>query len=326
MVDLMGYSVEVDNEEQARKLQEIAISQGLEWKYGGRVLKNLDERYFLFGYGGKKVIICSSGHYQDKHITKKAHFDDLFGAKFTLIAMKCTQEQFDAIKPKLTGLKVKNISSFSDCDYLVNNLAGERKLISNVTYHAKTDHNRVVHEEWNEDVFLKSCGIETENLEQNETLQPIEESKGEQLRKEAKKRGYTHDNFKCLINRELKGLEDINEWYYEEYEDALYTMPDGAGGNVVYRNGVWAEFKETLQEKEQRLLKELEEVRKEIEEQNKPKVGDWCKFWDNDTDEFVIGKYKNNIFGIHISSGRTFLNCEKITNPQLIELLENEMK
>lgn len=165
MVDLMGYSVEVDNEEQARKLQEIAIEQGFKWSYGDQKIRNLDEKFFQFGYKGEKLITYnfSKKHYQDNFITKKAHFNDL--------------------------------------------------------------------------------------------------SK-----------------------------------------------------------------EETLQEKEQRLLKELEEVRKEIEEQNKPKVGDWCKFWDNDTDEFVIGKYKNNIFGIHISSGRTFLNCEKITNPQLIELLENEMK
>lgn len=165
MVNLMGYSVLVDNTEQARKLQEIAIKQGFEWEHGDEKIRHLDEKSFQFGYKGKKIITYyfRKNHYQDEYITKKAHFNDLFKA-------------------------------------------------------------------------------------------------------------------------------------------------------------------ETLQEKEQRLLKELEEVRKKIEEQNKPKVGDWCKFWDDDTDEFLIGKFKNKFLGVYTSSGRTFLNCEKITNPQLIELLENEMK
>ena len=87
---------------------------------------------------------------------------------FTPIAMKCTQEQFNAIKPKLIGLKITGISPFSDYNYLVNNLWGELKLISNIPYNYNGSHNRKVYEEWNEEIFLKACGIETETLQEKE--------------------------------------------------------------------------------------------------------------------------------------------------------------
>lgn len=288
MVDLKGYSVLVDNEEQARELQEIAFEQGFEWRFGYKKIQHLDERSFQFGLEGVKVITfdCGKDHYQDEHITKKAHFNDLFKVEFVPTAMRCTQEQFEAIKPKLKGLNVGKISSFSYCDYLVNNLGGgERKLISNAMSHAKTDHNRTAYEEWDEELFLKNCGI----------VEPME-NKGEQLKKEAKKRGYTHDNFKCLINEELDGSENIDEWYYEECGDTLYTMPEGEGGNVVYENGVWAEIVpdyleqrlEISKTEAERLEKELEKAKLEverlkslIEEENKPKVGDWVKSGDS---------------------------------------------
>lgn len=68
---------------------------------------------------------------------------------------------------------------------------------------------------------------------------------------------------------------------------------------------------ETLQQKEQRLLKELEEVRKEIED-SKIKVGDWVV-----SEKGIVMKVK---------SVPLIMTWKKITNPQLIELLENEIK
>lgn len=82
MVDLMGYSVLVDNEEQARKLQETAFEQGFRWINGVVGVKHLGEESFQFGYGGKKVKTITFNpngrHYQNKYVTKKAHFNDLF--------------------------------------------------------------------------------------------------------------------------------------------------------------------------------------------------------------------------------------------------------
>ena len=152
---------------------------------------------------------------------------------FTPIAMKCTQEQFYAIEPKLIGLKIIALDSFTDCNYLVNNLGKREKLISNITPNSKGYYNRKVYEYWNEEIFLKACGIEVE----------------------------------------------------------------------------------TLQEKEQRLLTELEEVRKEIEE-NKIKVNDWV-IVNEEKLIFKASDYDVQFLGnIH----------KKITNPELIKLLEQEIK
>jgi len=161
--------------------------------------------------------------------------------------MRCTQEQFDAIEPKLRDLKIWYITPFTDCNYLVNNVGGETKTISNVMNHAKGDHNREVHEEWNEEIFLEACGIEVE----------------------------------------------------------------------------------TLQEKEQRLLKELEEVQQQIEEENKPKIGDICKVWDNDKTTFLVGRLEcvaeTEIYPYYVY-GVTFKNCEKITDSVLLENLNRLFK
>ena len=80
MVDLMGYSVLVDNEEQARKLQEIAIEQGFAWRLGHEKIRYLEKKSFQFGFRGDKVITWNfdGKHYQDQYITKTAHFNDLF--------------------------------------------------------------------------------------------------------------------------------------------------------------------------------------------------------------------------------------------------------
>lgn len=332
MIDLMGYSVLVDNEEQARKLQEIAFEQGFEWMYAGKKIRFLYVRSFQFGYRGEKVIMLSSKgeHYQDKHITKKAHFNDLFNSldqcnmkltkeqvyvnlqgksekeltelywllknnnqdlfhndlptfieeyyktnrflefycgkwgggsnlktevsikqlkeilqpmeTFTPIAMKCTQEQFEAIKPKLIGCKIESMDNFEEMPYLINYRNSEKNNITNYLREDKSVNGMVVYEEWNEEVFLKNCGIEVDTLEQQ-----LEKAKAE-------------------VKRLEKAIED-----------------------------------------------------------SKIKDGDWCTFWNHDKSKFIIAKFQGNKFAC-LTSGDYFLNCEKITNPQLIELLESGIK
>lgn len=83
-------------------------------------------------------------------------------SKFKPIAMRCTQEQFEAIKSKLTG-DLLGLSEFEHDMYLINNLSGMKGIISNVSELFKTDHNREVYEEWNERIFLEACGIATKN-------------------------------------------------------------------------------------------------------------------------------------------------------------------
>lgn len=118
-----------------------------------------------------------------------------------------------------------------------------------------------------------------------EIMKPIKMTKRQEIIEEAKKRGYTHNNFKCLIGKIYNGIKNIENWHYEIVDDSLYTNTEGNGGNVVYKGGVWAEIikpMETLQEKEQRLLKELEEVRKEMED-GRIKEGDWVVINETET-------------------------------------------
>jgi len=79
------------------------------------------------------------------------------------IAMRCTKEQFEAIKPKLekSDKKIKSISNFKEHNYLVNdfNWCGE---ISNIILSGKkVKKHYKIHETWNEKIFLEACGIET---------------------------------------------------------------------------------------------------------------------------------------------------------------------
>jgi hypothetical protein len=75
--------------------------------------------------------------------------------------MKCNQEQFKAIEPKLNGLKISGIEDFETFDYLVNNYDGNRRIvISNVLNSEAVKNN--THETWNEQIFLNACGIETD--------------------------------------------------------------------------------------------------------------------------------------------------------------------
>src|SRR5690606_32251225 len=81
------------------------------------------------------------------------------------IAMKCTQEQFDAVKPKLTNCKIGYVSNLEDMPYLVNNADNEPLKVYNLNSR-KECYNRTVYEEWNEEIFLKACGIEVETLQE----------------------------------------------------------------------------------------------------------------------------------------------------------------
>lgn len=213
MVDLMGYSVLVDNDQQERKLQEIAFEQGFEWIDGVGGIRVLGERSFQFGYGGEKTITftLNGRHYQDKYVTKKAHFNDLFKTEFTPIAMKCTQEQFDAIRPKLKGVEVRNLSMFNVCNYLINNLYGDSNVISNVSESSRMNHNRVVHEEWNEEIFLKACRIGDETLEQQ-----LEKAKAEveRLEKKIENNKIKFGDWVAYNDHVFKAIQDEYDLHY----------------------------------------------------------------------------------------------------------------
>lgn len=80
--------------------------------------------------------------------------------KFKKIAMRCNQEQFDKIKPKLDGV-IKFNTVFTDFEkeypYLTN-FYGDQKMGL-----GWRDKNLItseeIHEQWGEKVFLEACGV-----------------------------------------------------------------------------------------------------------------------------------------------------------------------
>ncbi len=96
------------------------------------------------------------------------------------IAMKCTREQFDAIKDKLVDMEIRQILSFYDNPYLVNNYNGKGcEIISNSVKSFSELYGREIHETWNEEIFLNACGIETERIFKGSELQFKSSLKGE---------------------------------------------------------------------------------------------------------------------------------------------------
>jgi hypothetical protein len=85
------------------------------------------------------------------------------------IAMKCSQEQFNQIKPILEEreLIIKNLDPFDDYPYLVNDLGGDLGLVSNISPANKITWDREVFEEWDQDIFLQYCGIDVKQNKEN---------------------------------------------------------------------------------------------------------------------------------------------------------------
>jgi hypothetical protein len=87
------------------------------------------------------------------------------------IAMKCSQEQWDSIKDKLVGCELVGVSNFVTYDYLINYRFGNKNHITNYTWLAVRGDDAEIHAEWNEQTFLKACGIETEIIFKGSELQ-----------------------------------------------------------------------------------------------------------------------------------------------------------
>lgn len=86
------------------------------------------------------------------------------------IAMKCTQEQFDSVRGKIPKGRIKNLWDFDRCD-CVTNIYDDVDGISNISYSDGEYKGLVIHETWNEEIFLNACGIETERIFKGSELQ-----------------------------------------------------------------------------------------------------------------------------------------------------------
>jgi hypothetical protein len=79
----------------------------------------------------------------------------------TPISMRCTQEQFEEIRPILeaNGCNVSDIHPFYAVPYLINFRFDK---INNITNYDLPKTNSKVYEIWNAQIFLEACGITTE--------------------------------------------------------------------------------------------------------------------------------------------------------------------
>lgn len=80
-------------------------------------------------------------------------------AEFTPIAMKCNQEQFEAIRPKLekANITIHSISPYFGDYFLTNFYSRQKNVVSNTCNYSGT-----IYQTWNENIFLRACGIEVE--------------------------------------------------------------------------------------------------------------------------------------------------------------------
>lgn len=92
------------------------------------------------------------------------------------IAMRCTKEQFESIKPKLesVGLEISQLKDFETSCYLVNNFSGNINSITNILPYDINSYNRKVYQEWNKKLFLEACGIEVEKPIRTNKLTELE--------------------------------------------------------------------------------------------------------------------------------------------------------
>lgn len=101
--DLLGYSVEVDNEDQARMLQESAFKQGFRWIGGGEKILHTSKKYFQFK--GKTI------YWKNEHPDnlKRIHYNNIFAPKYEVTMMDekpkefqnlLNEESYKEIKPQ----------------------------------------------------------------------------------------------------------------------------------------------------------------------------------------------------------------------------------
>jgi len=134
------------------------------------------------------------------------------------IAMKCSQEQFDAIKPKLKRLKIVDQSSIKHTlGYLTNSYSANIGIVGFCGDWNKIAYEREAFEIWNEEMFLKACDIKND---------PCFEITKEQILHIEKTATYA-------VSRELK------EWFPEAFETVLevgkwYTVKKPKDGSLGF--------------------------------------------------------------------------------------------
>ena len=83
---------------------------------------------------------------------------------FRPIAMRCSKKQFESVKETLLekGIEIFHISnSWSVYAYLTNNYRDISNVVTNTSVDSIENYNRTIFEEWDKNIFLEYCGIQS---------------------------------------------------------------------------------------------------------------------------------------------------------------------
>jgi len=138
------------------------------------------------------------------------------------IAMKCTQEQFESIKPKLESNKELTFDMSNNFDinkWLINNFGEELGMIGNNNCSNGEIYEREIHETWNERIFLEACGIEVEETYQITKTQILKLHKNEGSK-------YAQEWYPSVFEEDKKELV-VGKWYKTPYcKGSLFCVTD----------------------------------------------------------------------------------------------------
>lgn len=123
--------------------------------------------------------------------------------------MRCTTEQYYAIKPKLVNCKLIGDSMFDliEYPYLTNDYNGEGIIGTRDAYLCNQS-SAETFEVWDEEVFLNACGIETEKIFKGSELQFKSSIDGEWI--DCTISDY-YFRFKQQTSKEVKILEQLEQ-------------------------------------------------------------------------------------------------------------------
>jgi len=156
---------------------------------------------------------------------------------FEPIAMKCTKDQFESIKPILEQfyLYPENIeNNWKEWNYLKNNGTSNKFFITNIRGSWKSDNNRIVYKTFNAETFLKACGIVSEPLYQLTAKEVVHAYENPQ---------WLRDTFKECFETEL----EVNRWIKDDtLPNYLSFFTDNGIKYGFDLNGKWYHSKTDL--------------------------------------------------------------------------------
>lgn len=115
---------------------------------------------------------------------------------FIPTAMRCTQEQFEAIKPKMIerGCELEQITDFEEMPYLEAFKVKFTKNVVVTNVKETQDVKTKIYEEWNEEIFLRN--LSCEDIEEKAQAAP---------------RFHEGGNMKAFLDKENEALKSTNE-------------------------------------------------------------------------------------------------------------------